>query len=305
MNSVTSPVGFAALTAICLSFAVAPSVRAQEAAPAPSPQTAAAPAVSWNELKAKYADYGKTPVVTEEPKEDADYKLSSVTFTNAKGDTVKGLFLRPKKEGVYPVALLLHGYNSDKETMVKFFGRPLAAKGIACLALDAFQQGERKKETADGPGGSAFLTILRNTIPDWRQALDYLETRKDVDSKRIGVFGYSMGAMMGSILTAVDSRIKAATLCVGGDFTAPMVVKLPAPARLEVAAACPSLFVGYISPRPVLLVNAKADKTVGKEMAERLHAAAKEPKTILWVEGGHIISGPDAEKAREWLINKL
>jgi dienelactone hydrolase len=265
----------------------------------------APPPVSWDELKERYANYGKSPMVTEVAQTDAEFRLSHISFANAKGDTVTGLLLLPKKEGRYPVALLLHGYNSDKESMVKFFGRPLATKGIACLALDAFQHGERKKESGDGSGGSAFLAILRNTIPDWRQAIDYLSTRKDMDLKRLSVFGYSMGSMMGSILSAVDERIKAAAFCVGGDFTAPMVSKVPPAVRLDVAAASPSLFISHISPRPVLLLNALNDKTIAKEMAQRLQDAAKEPKTILWVDGGHIISPTDAEKARAWLISYL
>ena len=295
---------FAALGTLCLLFPFAsPPLTASAQAQEATATAAVTPA--WDELKTKYANDNKVPTVTEEARDDADYRLSHLVFTNAKGEKVTGLFLRPKKDGVYPVALLLHGYNSDKETMIKFFGRPLAAKGVACLALDAFQQGERKADSADGPGGTAFLSILRKSVADWRQGINYVATRKDVDTKRIGVFGYSMGAMMGSILAAVDERVKAAALCVGGDFTVPMVARASASSRLELASACPSLYIGHIAPRPVLLVNAKDDKTVTKDASDRLQSAAKEPKTILLVEGGHIISGPDAEKARIWLAEKL
>ena len=51
--------------------------------------------------------------------------------------------------------LLLHGLTSDKETMVKFFGRPLLQQGVAILALDAPLH------------GSGHIVILKGNIaPD-------------------------------------------------------------------------------------------------------------------------------------------
>ncbi|MBS1237846.1 MAG: Acetyl xylan esterase, partial [Deltaproteobacteria bacterium] len=42
------------------------------------------------------------------------------------------------------------------------------------------------------------------------RALDYLATRPEVDSERIGVTGISGGGVMTWLLTALDGRIKAA-----------------------------------------------------------------------------------------------
>ena len=40
-------------------------------------------------------------------------------------------------------------------------------------------------------------------------AIDYLETRNDVDASRIGVYGWSMGSYWGPRIAAHDSRVKA------------------------------------------------------------------------------------------------
>ena len=51
---------------------------------------------------------------------------------------------------------------------------------------------------------------------DLRRAIDYLETRKDIDSKRLAYFGRSLGAIWGPVMTAVEPRIKASVLLDSG-----------------------------------------------------------------------------------------
>src|SRR2546422_640203 len=104
----------------------------------PQEQAKSSSIPAWERLKTAY-DFDGKPAgsVKVEPKEDAEYLLQHVSFTNAKGQTVPGLFLRPKAESVYPCVLLLHGWTSSKEVMLERFGKALAAKGIAALALDA------------------------------------------------------------------------------------------------------------------------------------------------------------------------
>ena len=45
--------------------------------------------------------------------------------------------------------------------------------------------------------------------------IDYLETRADVDAKRIGVIGFSKGGMETYLAAAVDERIAVAVPCIG------------------------------------------------------------------------------------------
>jgi eukaryotic-like serine/threonine-protein kinase len=51
---------------------------------------------------------------------------------------------------------------------------------------------------------------------DFRRSLDYLETRGDVDATKVGYYGVSWGATMGAIIPAVEPRLKALVLVVGG-----------------------------------------------------------------------------------------
>ena len=51
---------------------------------------------------------------------------------------------------------------------------------------------------------------------DVARCIDYLETREDLDRDAIGYYGTSWGAVMGAIIPALEQRIKACVLVVGG-----------------------------------------------------------------------------------------
>src|SRR5260370_36745468 len=64
------------------------------------------------------------------------------------------------------------------------------------------------------------LSAERDVIVQWRKdlgrSIDYLETRPDIDVKRLAFYGFSLGAFWGPIFTQVDSRFKASVWLVGG-----------------------------------------------------------------------------------------
>jgi dienelactone hydrolase len=57
--------------------------------------------------------------------------------------------------------------------------------------------------------------FLYDTVWDVRRLLDYLESRNDVDARRIGLIGFSKGGMEAYLAAAVDSRISAVVPCIG------------------------------------------------------------------------------------------
>jgi eukaryotic-like serine/threonine-protein kinase len=53
---------------------------------------------------------------------------------------------------------------------------------------------------------------------DLRRTVDYLTTRPDIDSSRLGFFGISRGAALAPMMLATEPRIKAATLWIPGFY---------------------------------------------------------------------------------------
>lgn len=118
--------------------------------------------------------------------------------------------LRPR-----PVILCLHGMGRRKEQMLPFL-EAYARRGYLALALDARYHGER-----EGDLHRALIESFRtgrehpyvwDTVWDTWRVLDYLETRPDADTDRIGVMGISLGGHTTWMVSA-DPRVKAAAPC--------------------------------------------------------------------------------------------
>ncbi|HLK30962.1 MAG TPA: SUMF1/EgtB/PvdO family nonheme iron enzyme, partial [Puia sp.] len=62
--------------------------------------------------------------------------------------------------------------------------------------------------------------LYKDHVIMWRKdigrTIDYLETRNDIDAKKIGFLGWSWGGFLGGIMPAVEKRFKAVVLNVGG-----------------------------------------------------------------------------------------
>jgi dienelactone hydrolase len=97
---------------------------------------------------------------------------------------------------------------------------------------------ERETPAAMGPNEERELWV--GWSRDLGRAIDYLETRSDIDRTRLAFYGVSAGANAGVILTALEPRLKASVLqgTGMGDAAAPEVdlvnyagrVRLPDPA---------------------------------------------------------------------------
>ncbi|HUS07862.1 MAG TPA: alpha/beta fold hydrolase [Bryobacteraceae bacterium] len=140
------------------------------------------------------------------------------------GERVPGILIRQFSAGRKPAVIVLHGTGGKKEGEIPLL-KQLAGKGFTAIAIDGRHHGER---TRSGSGSAEYSTaILRtyrtqkghpflyDTVWDVLRLIDYLETRDDVDAKRIGVIGFSKGGMETYLAAAVDFRIAVAVPCVG------------------------------------------------------------------------------------------
>lgn len=136
------------------------------------------------------------------------------------------LALPSNAKGKVPVILSMHGMGTSKEDLLNYnTARLLLSHGFAVMAIDNYFNGER---LGQGPAGlneiedrkeeerSLFKinlwfgrSLWGMMLRDEQIALDYLETRPEIDSERIGVQGMSMGSTRGWWLAAIDDRVKA------------------------------------------------------------------------------------------------
>jgi len=230
-------------------------------------------------------------------RESAEAITYHLTYASAHDQRVAALVTVPKGKGPFPAVIAQHGYGDNKEVdYVAGISQVLVKNKYAVMAIDAQYHGERVK-----PGRDMFMVATApyaardafvQTVIDLRRAVDLLQSRPEIDANRIGYWGASMGAMLGAIFCGLDTRVKAACLVVGGGGLESALSKrfgvVPGEGIKEALAVMePDNYVGMISPRPLLMLNGKKDKTISPEAAQSLFDAAGEPKRIIWYDAGH------------------
>jgi uncharacterized protein len=226
-----------------------------------------------------------------------------LTITYREADEVPAILLLPPS-GAPPAAaaLLLHGYGSRKEDMADSIGRALLTRGVASMALDLPLHGERD-EDGDAMSMHGALDVARHwhaAVEEATLGLRYLGARGEVDGARLGVVGYSLGSFLGLAVASRDSTVTAIVMAAGGD--------LPRGAPFESVVrrvVDPPTAVRGVAGRPLLMVNGRRDATVRPDQAERLFAAAGEPKEIRWYDDGHWLPPQAVQYAAEWLSARL
>jgi dienelactone hydrolase len=157
------------------------------------------------------------------------YRVEKIIFESQPKHYVTALLFMPdadKFKPPYPGVLVPCGHSDNGKAYEAYqtMGAFLALNGMAGLVFDPIDQGERSQMPSQLPGlaGTRAHTMLgvgstllgRNTarfeIWDGMRGIDYLQSRPEIDPKRIGCTGNSGGGTQTSYLMALDERIGAA-----------------------------------------------------------------------------------------------
>jgi len=137
------------------------------------------------------------------------------------------LIYKPALGGIkkWPVVICLHGTGGSKDNVaIKNLLYRFTKSGFMAVAIDGRYHGERVKSISgrnnyveaiikawqnkeDSPQEHPFFY---DTVYDLWKLVDYLQTRSDVDSERIGMMGISKGGIETWMAASVDKRIKVA-----------------------------------------------------------------------------------------------
>lgn len=224
-----------------------------------------------------------------------DFKLFSVSYNSIHDKRVTALLSLPKKSTTpLPVVILMHGLGDHKAVDYVEYGNNVFLKnGFAVLRIDISHHGDRKSDVYDFDltGDYKYWTrnVIAQTVFDLRRAVDFIETRKELDHKRIGYYGISLGGIIGAVFCGVDNRIKVPVIALAGGQLNLLYEEnaLSSEAKDFVSIVEPLNFVKQISPRPFLMLNAKNDEVVPPVMSKLLFYAAENPKEIIWYDAKH------------------
>lgn len=266
---------------------------------------------AWESRRAELRDelremYGLKPLPERTPLEpvvtgvleNEDVRVEKIHFQSAPGLYVTAnLYLPRDLEEPAPTVLYLcgHAQRTDED------GRPLGSKaayqhhpawfarnGYVSLIIDTLQLGEIEGlhhgprrdrlwwwyDRGYHPGGVEAWNGIR--------ALDYLETRPEVDMDRIGATGRSGGGKHSMLLAALDDRVDVVAAVAGASVMADHVLEH------YLRRHCDCMFpqnlhrwdfpaiAGLIAPRPLLILNSDRDQIYPLEGVVELHKRTRE-----------------------------
>jgi cephalosporin-C deacetylase-like acetyl esterase len=173
----------------------------------------------------------------------------------------------------------------------------LAHSGAVSLIIDPPQ--------GDANDGEGFRDSMIDAVVAIRRAVDVLETRQNVDPKRIAYVGHSFGAMMGANAVSVDPRFRAAVFEVGLLGMDVHIATSPHPwaagIRKDLGDKLPA-FLKAIKPLntshflpqaphiPLLFQAARYDPGVPEKDSLDFYNIANQPKELKWYPSGHDVS---------------
>ncbi len=183
----------------------------------------------FNVIKEAYSYDINLPLkpVIAEVKDYASHTRTKIYYAGTNEKVGAYLAIPNKGNGPFPVVLLIDGLGGSKE---RWWGKnnwsngmetteALISKGFAVFTIDAALHGERFTNTENFPEPSTFRrqnlmntmhTMIFQTVQDYMRGLDYLETRNDINTEKVGAYGLSMGGAVTFIITGLDNRIKTA-----------------------------------------------------------------------------------------------
>jgi dipeptidyl aminopeptidase/acylaminoacyl peptidase len=114
------------------------------------------------------------------------------------GKTLYGVLRKPRGAERAPVVVVCVGLDSTKEEL-HVYEDVFLERGMATLVFDGPGQGEAEYD----------IPIRGDYEAPVKSVIDYIETRSDLDAKRVGIVGISLGGYYSARAAAFDKRIKA------------------------------------------------------------------------------------------------
>ena len=163
----------------------------------------------WNQVQAELDRIPLDPEMTPVPMRSTDeVEVFEIHYTSLDNVRIAGWYCRPREgyvEGPYPGLSIVPGYVSEPTLPKSWAKMGYAAIGVA-------PRGKLRSNSQFNPGYPGLLIdriIDRNTYgyrgfyADALRAIDFLLTRDEIDSSRIGVHGSSQGGALTIVSAAL------------------------------------------------------------------------------------------------------
>jgi dienelactone hydrolase len=231
---------------------------------------------------------------------------SPVTTKYPENNTVHADYYVPKGKGPFPGVIILDILDGS-QVVSRGIATVLAANGIAGLCVQMPYYGPRRpaegKVRLISPDINHTMDAIRQTVLDNRCAAAWLASRPEIDAKKLGIHGTSLGSFMAALTAAAEPRLNNVCLMLGGGGLVDAYWDHPQAKALRtvlaavgtdkeavkraVAPADPLTYADALKKRNLLMIAASKDDIVPPSAATALWEATGKQK-IVWLNSTHV-----------------
>lgn len=243
---------------------------------------------------------------------------SPVTTSSPENNTVHAEYYRPvsqdreslasrehQRPEMFPGVIVLDITAGDQK-LSRMISTHLAQNRIAALFVQMAYYGPRRPPGSElrllSPNYQHTMAAVRQTVLDIRQATAWLEARPEIDSRRLGVLGTSLGSFIGSLAAEMEPKLSRVAVLLGGGSLVDAYYDDPRATAFRwlweamggtkeklvqlIAPADPITCAANLKDRSVLIIAGKRDEIVPPQAAEALWKATGQQK-IIWYDCTH------------------
>ncbi len=244
-----------------------------------------------------------------------NFQIAELTFPSPvktpheKNNTVHCEYFRPNRaageQGQIPAVIVLHILGGDFP-LARLFCNALAQKGVAALFVKMPYYGPRRDPAVSrrmvSPDPRQTVEGMTQAILDIRCAAAWLASREEIDAKRLGIFGISLGGITGALAATAEPRLNNVCLLLAGGDLGKVAWESRELAKVRqqwlsgggtrdefmtiLGQVDPVRYAKSVRGRRILLLNAKDDEVIPKVCTESLWESFGRPP-IHWFSGGH------------------
>ena len=255
---------------------------------------------------AHYYDYSRQPLEAhvESTQVGDGYQIQRLSLgppTSSGSRPIRIDWYKPSRAGRLP-AVVLSPILAGNDLYVREFARFFAARGLHAAIV------YRPKEVFSADRDLKDVeTHFRESVVEIRQAIDWLEKEDSVNAERIGSYGISLGAILTTIVAAVEPRVRVNVFGLPAGHIADIImtsrdkaIRKRRTAYLKqrgwsqeeavqqlraVMISEPMQFASHIDPGRGLVIAALFDRVLGFQRSMELWRAMGKPQLILLPTG--------------------